>query len=86
MALRQRKSAWCRQLATYLLHLVERRLIDAELLEIILRRLDDPLDDLLVDQTLLSLLAAAAATDSHPHVRAAGVLTTAPLDMAAISS
>lgn len=42
---------------TYLLHLVERRLIHAELLEIILRSLDDLLDDLLVDIALVSLSA-----------------------------
>ena len=46
-----------RQLATYLLHFVERRLIDAEFLEVILRRLYHTLDDLLVDQALMSLLA-----------------------------
>lgn len=40
--------------ATYLLHLVERRLIHAELLEVILRRRDDLFDDLLVDAALLS--------------------------------
>lgn len=42
---------------TYLLHLVERRLIHAELFEIILRSLDDLLDDLLVDIALMLLSA-----------------------------
>lgn len=42
---------------TYLLHLVERRLVHAKLLEIILRCLDDLLDDLLVDITLMMLSA-----------------------------
>jgi hypothetical protein len=42
---------------TYLLHLIKRRLVHAELLEIILRSLDDLLDDLLVDITLESLSA-----------------------------
>ena len=42
---------------TYLLHLVERRLVHPELLKIILRSLDDLLDDLLIDITLMSLSA-----------------------------
>lgn len=42
---------------TYLLHFVERRLVHAELLEIILRGLDDLLDDLLVDIALVLLSA-----------------------------
>ena len=42
---------------TYLLHLVERRLVHAKLLEVILRRLDDLVDDLLVDVTLQLLSA-----------------------------
>lgn len=42
---------------TYLLHLVERRLIHAELLKIILRSLDDLLDDLLIDIALMLLSA-----------------------------
>ena len=50
-----RCSPWL--LATYLLHLVECRLVDAELFEVILRRQYHPLDDLLVDRALMSLLA-----------------------------
>lgn len=42
---------------TYLLHLVERRLVHAELLKVILRSLDDLLNDLLVDITLVLLSA-----------------------------
>ena len=40
--------------ATYLLHLVERRLVNAELLKVILRGLDHFLNDLLVDIALQS--------------------------------
>lgn len=56
---------------TYLLHFVERRLVHAELLEIILRSLDDLLDNLLVDITLMLLSAhclspcASARLSSH---------------------
>jgi hypothetical protein len=51
---------------TYLLHLVERRLVNAELLEIILRRLDDLVDYLLVDVTL-QLLSARCSFASAWH-------------------
>jgi hypothetical protein len=61
-----RRSFW--QRATYLLHLVERRLVDAELLEVIVRRLDHPLDDLLVDQALMSRLACCR-NRTPPHVQ-----------------
>jgi hypothetical protein len=43
--------------ATYLLHLVERVLVHAELLKVILRRSDDLVNDLLVDTALESQLA-----------------------------
>lgn len=56
---------------TYLLHLVERRLVHAELLEVILRSLDDLLDDLLVDITLVLLsarLPSPMCECSHEHM------------------
>jgi hypothetical protein len=43
--------------ATYLLHLVERGLVYAKLLKVILRRSNHLFDDLLVDRTLESQLA-----------------------------
>lgn len=69
-------------LATYLLHLVERRLVDAELFEVILRRLDHPLDDLQIDLALLWLLACCLLSLTHAPPCVAGVLTTALFDMA----
>lgn len=42
---------------TYLFHFVERRLVYTKLLEVVLRSLDDLLDDLLVDITLVMLSA-----------------------------
>jgi hypothetical protein len=51
-----------RRIATYLHHLVQRRLVHAKLLKVILRRLDHLLDDLLVDVALLSLSAKLAFT------------------------
>jgi hypothetical protein len=53
----QRRNGRCggrhsRQVVTYLLHLVKRRLVHAELLEVILRCLNHLVDDLLVDITL----------------------------------
>jgi hypothetical protein len=54
-----------RLIATYLLHLIERGLIHAELLEVILRRRDDLVDDLLVDGTLESLSARSPSPRSR---------------------
>jgi hypothetical protein len=51
-----------RRIATYLHHLVQRRLVDAKLLKVILRRLDHLLDDLLVDGALLLLSAMLSFT------------------------
>lgn len=55
-----RRLRWRGQVATYLLHLVERRVVDARLLEIILRRLDHLLDDLLVDAALVVAVSKPA--------------------------
>jgi hypothetical protein len=51
-------------LATYLLHLFQRRAVDTELLEVILRGGYHSLDDLLVDSTLMSLSVKLSFT--HP--------------------
>ena len=62
-ATKERKARRLRgQVATYLLHLVERRVVDARLLEIILRRLDHLLDDLLVDAALVVAVSKPAFT------------------------
>ena len=50
------------QVATYLLHLVERAMIDARLLEVILRGLDHLLDDLLVHAALVVAVSKPAFT------------------------
>jgi hypothetical protein len=71
---------------TYLLHLVERRLVHAKLLEVILRRLDDLVDDLLVDVTLQLLSARVLLRERMAwHVLACAgrrQLTTTWFDMA----
>jgi hypothetical protein len=51
-------------LATYLLHLFQRRAVDAELLEVILRGGYHSLDDVLVDGALMSLSVKLSFT--HP--------------------
>lgn len=59
------------QVATYLLHLVQRRLVHAELLEVILRGLDHLVDDLLVDSALAIAISMAACAFT-PLARAPG--------------
>jgi len=60
--LAQRKNKGCKGLrkgrvATHISHLDQRRLVDAELFEVILRRLDDLLDDRLVDIALAHIVS-----------------------------
>jgi hypothetical protein len=57
------------QAGTYLLQLSERRLVHAELLEVILRRRDHLVDDLLVDGALQ--VAVSGRVSPHAPHRAA---------------
>jgi hypothetical protein len=70
----------CSQANTYLLHFVERGLVDAHLLEVILRGLNHLVDDLTVDLTLESPSAGCL----HPALPR-GLLTTISFDMVARS-
>jgi hypothetical protein len=67
------------QAATYLLHLIERGLVDAHLLKVILRGLDHLIDDLAVDIAL----DVPSALPWPCCWRARGLLTTITFDMAA---
>jgi hypothetical protein len=69
------------QAATYLLHLIERGLVDAHLLKVILRGLDHLVDDLAVDIAL----DVPSALPWPCCWRARGLLTTITFDMAARS-
>jgi hypothetical protein len=50
------------QVATYLLHLVERTMVDARLFKVVLGRLHDLLHDLLVDVALVVAVSKPAFT------------------------
>lgn len=58
------------EVATYLLHLVQRGLVNAKLLKVILRGRNHLVDDQLVDRALLSLLAQLAFTRPLPSCEA----------------
>ncbi len=63
---------------TYLLHLVECRLIYAKFLKIILRSLDDLFDDLLVD---IALMLQSARLPLHSIVSHARMLSATNHDL-----
>lgn len=74
------------QAGTYLPHLMESTIIHAELLEVILRRRDHPVDDLLVDGALhVAVSGLVSPLRRLVQRRAQGQLTTIVFDIAAPS-
>lgn len=72
------------QAVTYLLHLLQRRLVHAELLKVILRGLNHLVNDLLVHSALGVAVSALAFYLVRRRLRSApGQLTTIVFDMAA---
>jgi len=70
----QRQNKGCKglrkgRITTHISHLNQRRLVNAELFEVILRRLDDLLDDRLVDVALVRAVSWVLLPPPPPDTR-----------------